>query len=365
MSKKIVLIALAVALFLVLSLGLAYQLVWKEKGKTRETVRVDSNEPVAPLNGLEARLRRIEETLASIREIAPESIEDKSTEDKAPAVPSKSPGSWDEIKAELAALHERVKGLEADPVRRAYWLLGSENPEMRREGINVLARVARHDPAACDAIRDMLDDASKRVREQAAQKLRDLKDVEAKSALITLLQDPYDRARYRAVQALGAINAKEAAQEIGRVLASDASAQVRRTALEVLKKWKVPGTEDFVIKALKDPASSIRGYAVVALGDMGAVSAIPELRVMLDQGAEANRLNVVSALNKLGDKEPLQGLILQLKEQAVSHSSEKVRREAIRSLSGLSRATCQALFRKALEDPSPVVRKEAERALIK
>ena len=50
---------------------------------------------------------------------------------------------------------------------------------MRREGVNILRRVARFDPEARAAIRERLSDPSPRVREQAAQKLRDLKDKES------------------------------------------------------------------------------------------------------------------------------------------------------------------------------------------
>jgi HEAT repeat protein len=307
---------------------------------------------------IEKRLARLEEEVAALR-VAPSASSPNGRGEPA----ADADGRWATVESALSTLQLRVAGLEEDPVRRGFAYLQSEDPELRREGINTLDRVAGLDPEARAAIRSLLGDPSARVREQAAQKLRDLKDKESAPQMVALLSDPDSRTRRRAVEALGAIGASEAAREIGRNLVSDPDDAVRRAAAEVLGRLKSPEAAEVLAQTLKDPGDAIRGEVIAALGEIGATSVAPDLRAIYDQDPGQHRLQLALALKRCGDEVPLQREVTRLSDLAKTDADERVREQAIRELSILARDSAQPVFSQALEDPSPRVRRAAEKAL--
>ena len=358
MTGKNVFCASMSALGVVALMVIAYQLGQGRNGDTSEAFRAVIGERLASLDGIAERLGRLEEDVASLHDAPSEDALDGAGETAPDA-----DGRWAAVQSTLSTLQLRIKGLEEDPVRRGYSFIESEDAEMRREGVNILRRVARFDPEARAAIRALLSDPSSRVREQAAQKLRDLKDKASAPQMVALLADPYARARFRAIQALGAMEAHEAAPEIGRNLISDPDDQVRRAAADVLGRLKSPAATEFLTEALKDRNEAVRGQAIASLGETGATSAAPLLRAIYDEDPGSHRRRLVLALKSLGDEVPLQREVGRLADLVTSAADEGVRQRAIRELRILDRDSSQEIFSRALEDPSPRVRREAEKAL--
>jgi hypothetical protein len=359
MTGKKILIASVAALAVAAVLGIAYHAGSTLRGNARESVRDVVDSRLKALDGIEARLARLEEAVAAFGAAPPAVAPAPGTEAEA----AEANGGWAAVTASLSTLERRVKGLEEDPVRRGFSYLSSENAEMRREGINILERVARFDPEARAAIRHLLHDPSPRVREQAAQILRNLGDKESAPEMKALLADQDARTRRRAIQALGAAEARDAARDIGRSLVSDADDQVREAAAGALRQLKSQEAEDFLIEALKDRNIAVRAEAIAGLGEIGATAAAPTLRAMYEQDPGANRLRLVLALKSLGDGAPLEREVGRLSDLALSGADERVRGQAIRELAVLARDASQNIFTQALADPSPAVRREAERAL--
>jgi HEAT repeat protein len=327
MTGKNLLIASLTGLLAVALLALAFQLGRGRDEKSPEKVQGSLAEQRASLEGIEDRLRMLEGEVAALRVTKPAAGEEGAV-DRAREADVRLAA----IESGVSSLQLRVKGLEEDPIRRGYSFMESENAEMRREGINSLARVARFDPSARAAIRKLLGDPSARVREQAAQVLRNLKDKDSAPEMKTLLADADARTRRRAVQALGAIEARDAVPEIGRNLMTDADDRVRETAADVLGILKSREAEGFLIEALKDRNEVVRGEAIASLGEIGAVSAAPQLRALYEGEPGAHRIRLALALKGLGDDAPLQKEIGRLSEIVKSDAEPAVRQRAQREL---------------------------------
>jgi hypothetical protein len=267
------------------------------------------------------------------------------------------------LESQLSTLGERVAGLEQDPVRRGFAFLGSENPELRREGVNILRDVARFDPEARAAIRKLLHDPSPRVREQAAQVLGNFRDKEALPVLMELLGDSEASVRRRAVLGLTRLEAGDAGPAMTERLASDQDARVREAAADGLGRLKSSQASGALLKALKDPSEGVRAEAIASLGEVGAREAAPALRAMYDQDPGPDRIRLVLALKTLGDEAPLHQEVQRLSQLVEKDADPGIRRQAVRELATLARDSSQQVFSQALLDPSPIVRQEAERAL--
>lgn len=296
-------------------------------GNAPETIRAMVGERLASLDGIEERLKRLEALRGA----------DAATKGTAPLDLDR----WDALESSLSALQLRVKGLEEDPMRRGEAFLESENAEMRREGINTLRRVAKYDPKIRAAIRELLHDPSNRVREQAAQILKNLKDKESAPEMKALLADPDARTRRRAVEALGVMDARDATAEIGRNLLSDADDGVRVAAADALGKLKAQEANEVLTEALKDRNETVRGEAIASLGEIGATAAVPQLRAIYYQDPGNHRVRLVLALKSLGDDAPLQKEVGRLSEILKSETDQRIRQQAQRELAILTKNTAK------------------------
>jgi HEAT repeat protein len=286
-----------------------------------------------PLQGFEERLRRLEDQLGRMQA-------DRSRKGDISA--EESQGQEDRLgrtalESKISTMEQRLAGLEDDPVRRGYAFLASESDELRREGVNILKRVARFDPEARAAIRKLLRDPSARVREQTAQVLRDLRDKESAPEMMGLLADSDASIRRRAVQALTAIDAGEAIPGLADRLTSDQDDRVRVSAADGLGKLKASQATEPLLKALKDQSEAVRREAISSLGEVGAKEAAPYLRAMYDQDPGANRMQLVLALKALGDEAPLEKEVQRLSQMVEKNADAGARRQAIRELAVLSR----------------------------
>jgi len=266
------------------------------------------------------------------------------------------------LRSAINDLDYRIRALEEDPINRGYTFLNSENPELRRRGIQSLFRLARLDPAAREAIRGMLDDDDPRVREEAADAVGRLGDKEAVPMLVQLLNDPEAGVRKEAVQNLSRLGAKEAADAVAKLL-SDPSDRVREEAADVLGRLRASQAAPLLLEALKDKNEKVRGEAIASLGEINAREALPLLRQIYDTDPGPHKYRLIRALQSLGDTGPLNQEVKRLSEVALNAENVRDRAKAIQMLSWLAPKEARPVFQKALEDSNGWVRKEAERAL--
>jgi HEAT repeat protein len=325
----------------------------------------DAGDRLAALEAsFDRRLDRLEAGLAARR------LADR-PEKPADAGEDPDPGEGDDagdpladVESRVAALEQRIEGLEEDPLRRGYAFLGSESAELRREGIRGLMRVARFDPEARAAIRRALGDASPRVRREALEALGDIRDKESVPEMMELLADQDAAVRRDAIEALGECEAAEAGLAIARQLA-DTDERIREAAADVLGGLKSAEAGDLLRSALKDASEDVRGEAIASLGEAGVKSAVPDLRRMYDEGADGGRyrMRLVLALRRLGDEAPFRQEVERLSQAALGDPDERARSRALRELASFARTEARSVFTRALEDPSVLVRREAERIL--
>ncbi len=266
------------------------------------------------------------------------------------------------LRSSVNDLGYRVQTLEEDPINRGYAFLQSENPELRREGIRSLQRLARFDPAARQALREMLGDPNPRVRQQAIDAVGDLGDKEAIPLLVDLLSNGDAENRREAIQNLGKLGAKDAGAAIAELL-SDSSDRVRREAADVLGRLKAKEALPGLLQALSDKNEDIRGEAIASLGEIGAREAAPLLRQLYDSNPGRHRTRLVQALRSLGDNAPFKQEVQRLSETALTNEDTRARGRAVQMLSWFARQEARDVFLKLREDPNEWIRREAERAL--
>lgn len=360
MSGKLIPLASVIVLLAMGLVVLGFQIGARTDVRGTASLRTSIDGCLASVQGLEERLRRLEDGLGQARGSGKgePGAEDRGDEGKLDPE-----ARWTALESQVSTMEQRLGGLEDDPVRRGYAFLASEDAELRREGVNILRRVARFDPEARAAIRKLLRDPSPRVREQTAQVLRDLRDKESTPEMMELLADSEPTVRRRAVQALTTIDAREAVSALGDRLTSDQDDGVRESAADGLGKLKSSQATDSLLKALKDQSEAVRGEAIASLGEVGAKEAVPDLRAIYDQDPGRYRMQLVIALKTLGDEAPFQREVERLSQMVEKDADAGIRRQAIRELAVLARDSAQQVFSQALLDPSPMVRREAERAL--
>ena len=360
-------IVLSILLGAVLLAGAVFYVV--SPSRTADPGRTDD-----ALAALEARLARIEKRLAaggarrSAAPVnadetpgAPRSAENEDEGDEGDADPEADDGI-ESVLARLDIIETRLRGLEADPVERAFNFLQSGSASLRREGVRALERIAQNDPQARDAIRQMLLDPDPQVRSAAADSLADIEDKAAVPQLLGLLGDPEASVRREALGSLGELEAKDAALEVAGLL-KDPDARVRQEAADVLGGLQARDAAEFLTAALADADEEVRGEAIASIGEVGDASAAPLLRDMYSKNPGPHRLRLALALQKLGDNGPMTAEIQRLSAAALGDASENARSEAIRTLSRLAGRQAESVYRQALEDTSQRVRREAERAL--
>jgi HEAT repeat protein len=314
------------------------------------------------LNQLETRLK---DALARLEGLpsSPTSYERRGSPEGAQLAASDLQDEIAKLGTGMNDLSYRIQALEEkDPINRGYTFLSSENAQLRLEGIKSLRRLAQFDPGARKAIRDMLNDPNERVRQEAADALGDLGDKEAAPLLARMLGDPDAGVREKAIDALGKVGASEAGASIAQLL-SDPSGDVRKEAADVLGRLKAREGTNALLQALTDSNEDVRGEAIASLGEVGAVEAVPYLKQMYETNPGRHLIRLITALRALGDEGPFQQEVVRLSQVALSSDDARAREEAVQTLSRFAREEARDVFTQALQDPSDRVRREAERGL--
>lgn len=327
---------------------------------------------------MEERLRRAENLLAAqgARTLSPVPSRDRlATAGPAPSLAETTTAESDTepevmaedelttLRAQVDALALRIEGLEQDPIQRGYAFVSSDSDELRREGIRMLRRIARFDPQARAAIRDLLRDPSARVRAEALEVLGgELHDKESLPAILAALDDSENNVRRRAIQALGSLGDAAAGAAVAQQL-EDSDERVREEAADVLGRLKTREAGAGLMKALRDPSESVRGQAIASLGEIDHKEAAATLRGIYDTDPGPHRMRLILSLRQLGDEQPFRQEIARLSRAATQDADERGRARALDLLANMARRESQTLFEQALQDPNASVREAAQRAL--
>jgi HEAT repeat protein len=158
--------------------------------------------------------------------------------------------------------------------------------------------------ATPEIIELLLTDKDIQARQQAASSLSYMMDQSAGPALVKALKDEAPGVRYAAANTLGAIHYAQAEEPLISLLADDG---MRRVAISALGQLQSKKAGPAIFKALSDKDQYTRLEAVRALGSIGDLSAVPELKKRLDK-AEIPSVRVEAALSlaKMGQQDGLQ-----------------------------------------------------------
>jgi HEAT repeat protein len=129
-----------------------------------------------------------------------------------------------------------------------------------------------------------------------------LKDREYVENIAALLQDTDDSARAEAVWALCSLRAKEYAEDIGKMMGTETSDQVKQRALTGLGELRSSEWAKVAAGLLRDPSWIVRAEAVKHLGSVAPEEYSKELTDMLKDKDHWPRIYAGYALRRLGGK---------------------------------------------------------------
>ncbi len=313
------------------------------------------------VTGLENRLLALSEIPIEfkIQKSSPTSTGSPSTSDESSQRPSMSIGGGHDLLVRLESLEDRLRSIEEDPIQRAFNYLESTDPNLRRQGVFSLEKLAKNDPEAKKALKEMLQDKDPHVRQAALDTLSDIDAKDTLHLIPAMLDDPSKIVRLEAVTALSRLGGREYAQDLVH-LASDADETVRLAAVDALGHLKYEGGSKVLIEALQDKNEDVRGKAITSLGKIGAREAVGELRKLLDDDSGQNRTRLILSLNQLGDSQPYKNEVKRLSDQVLTHESSSQRRSALRELGKFDRKDYIEILKEARKDSDREVRRTAE-----
>lgn len=134
----------------------------------------------------------------------------------------------------------------------------------------------------------------------------------------------------------------------------------KSAAIDSLKASGVPGAAAIIAEALKDPAPPSRITAAMALADLQAVDAIPQLRAAMDDPDPAARNMIRMALGRLGAPEGEDAVDGLAKSPLPDFRLLALSMEARRDPKGPWAVNTEAF----LKDPDPLVRLDAADLLL-
>jgi HEAT repeat protein len=115
-------------------------------------------------------------------------------------------------------------------------------------------------------------------RPLAADALAELGETEAITAILRLLDASDPLTRIAALQALGKLQAKEAAPRIREIAKSDANPTARSWAAAVLAQMHDPDAFEVALPLLRDPTLTVRASAAHTLASIGDPRGLSALR---------------------------------------------------------------------------------------
>ena len=265
-------------------------------------------------------------------------------------------GRFSDAPGRIQGAKDSLAGSVTDP--RALTLLvatlGTDNPCVRRVAAKLLGRSA----VSAAVLRELLVDASPRVRESAAFAAGVGERRDTRAALEHLLADTATGPAAMAAWALGEMHDPASAQSLqGAVQAS--SPRVRLASAWALGQLEDASFVKDVLPLLRDPDPVMRATAAEALGRMKSPRVGAALVGALTDRNAAVRLAAVSALAEVRERSaiaPLEGLLL-------NDPDAEVQRECARALGELRAARSLDPLARALGDRDVEVQRAAADAI--
>ena len=370
--------SLAIAVSLLALTGVGYVLTKDPAIPHKSVERSELDALLTRLDDLEDRLarlaaRRDEASALAGGPAAPTAEDRPATElpDFSTAGDAQPPTDEGALLARLEAIETRVRGLEEDPVARAYSFLRSESAELRRRGIHQLRELARSDPEARAALREMLADPDAKVRSTALISLGDIKDQEAVPLVVDLLGDDDIDVRRNALHALTRLDAKDAAADIASFI-DDEDGKMRWLAIDAMGKLGHKEAAGALVSALHDDDANIRGQAAMSLGEIGATEALPQLREFYKSAStegigtqRRDRYQAAYAMKRLGDPAAARAEVIRLGDIVFTSKDDRARGGALHGVAwlGSDDPVGREILQKAAQDPNEWIRKTAKKAL--
>ena len=206
-------------------------------------------------------------------------------------------------------------------------LLKDPDLTVQAQAIDTLIKIK--DPEVVKYLIEILQDDSEYIRRAAVEVLNEVGDERAIKDLLNAIRDKDWWVKVRAADALGSIGGPKVVDAVLGMI-NDKDEFLRRTAVEILNSVKDERAVAHLIGALKDPDWWVRERAADALTNLGDKRAVPALIEMLQTQPES-AVVAVKALAQLEDSAAIDPIV-----EAMKHQDEKVRKEAMHALKGLT-----------------------------
>jgi len=210
-------------------------------------------------------------------------------------------------------------------------------------------------PAPDAQMLKLLSNKDKDVRSAAATYFGNSGEKIGEDPILKLLQDK--DVRPAAIRAEGLLGDKRALPEIEKALTAQADAGNRRTAIVALGDMKAVSAIPMIVPFLSNSDPDIQGVTVVALNSMGPAG-IPALDARFAKADPLTRKGIAESLRSETDP-----AAIALLTQALHDSDPGVRKAAAASLGAVQDKRAIAPLIAALRDPSPDVAENAVQSL--
>ncbi len=195
------------------------------------------------------------------------------------------------------------------------------------------------------------------VRTFLASLLPKFSSVQAKSALIRLLDDPNKNVRQAALRGLAELHANDTVEVICHLL-SDPDLTVQSLTIETLIKLNAPNTVKYLIEVLQDESEYVRRAAVEVLNEIGNQNAIKDLLNALRDADWWVKVRAADALGKIGGPKVFDAILALIKDE-----DEFLRRTAVEILNTSRDVKALDRLMEALNDEDWWVRERAADAI--
>ena len=212
-------------------------------------------------------------------------------------------------------------------------------------------------PAVVQALTEALKDSDAEVRKSAMQALARFRVPAAYDAFVAGLKDSDADVRQQAAFALSQLRDGRATDPLIGAL-KDSDADVRQQAAFALSQLRDPRAVPALTSALKDQSEDVREQAIFALSQIRDASAVPALTTALSDPKANVRQQAAFALSQIGDEKAVPPLVEALKDK-----DAEVRQQAAFALSQIGNESAIEPLTALLKDPSSEVRQQAIFAL--
>jgi HEAT repeat protein/beta-lactamase regulating signal transducer with metallopeptidase domain len=212
-------------------------------------------------------------------------------------------------------------------------------------------------PAVVQALTEALKDSDAEVRKSAMQALARFRVPAAYDAFVLGLKDSDAEVRQQAAFALSQLRDGRATDALVGAL-KDSDAEVRQQAAFALSQLRDPRAVPALTSALKDQDDEVREQALFALSQIRDPSAVPALTTALSDPKANVRQQAAFALSQIGDEKAVPALVGALKDK-----DAEVREHAAFALSQIGDESAIEPLTALLKDPASEVRQQAIFAL--